>query len=302
MRGLALAAGLLLAGCASTTAQTPPASTPKPLSADVVASQVGEIPTPASPPAGQQWLYGSAEGAVASAQTYRALAAYVRAVAISAAPHRQVVLAEGSTPAAPRFDDCGDKPLAAVFDADETLIWNLGAMRYFAEQHKDFDPAVWDQWEKTGAGKAVAMPGVLDAIAVMRSVGVTVIVNTNRTATNAKGSEDTLRAAGLGEYKHGETLFLMGDTPDGASKDGRRALIASRYCVIAMGGDQLGDFAQAFNARELSVTDRKALATTGAIAGLWGNGWFLLSNPVYGPSIRGGFADIFPSDKQWEPN
>ena len=297
MRALSLAAGLLLAGCASTTATT----APKALSDVVVVSQIGEKPTPASPPATQQWLYGSAEGAVASAQVYRALASYVRSVAISAAPHKQVVLAEGSTLAAPRFDECGDKPLAAVFDADETLIWNLGAMRYFAEQHKDFDPAVWDQWEKTGAGKAVAMPGVIDAVTIMRSAGVTVIVNTNRTAANAKGTEDTLRAAGLGEYKHGETLFLMGDTPDGASKDGRRALIASRYCVIAMGGDQLGDFAQAFNAKGLSVETRKTLATSGPIADLWGHGWFLLSNPVYGPSIRGGFADIFPSDKQWEP-
>ncbi|ENY81781.1 HAD family acid phosphatase [Sphingopyxis sp. MC1] len=298
MRALALSAGLLLAGCAQTAATTAPAAP----SAEVIASQVGEKPTPTSPPTGQQWLYGSAEGAIASAQVYRTMADYVRMAAISAAPRRQVVLAEGSTPAAPKFDDCGDKPLAAVFDADETLIWNLGAMRYFAEQGKDFDPAVWDQWEKTGAGKAVAMPGVIDALAIMRGAGVTIIVNTNRSAANPKGSEDTLRAAGLGDFKHGETLFLMGDTPDGASKDGRRALIASRWCVIAMGGDQLGDFAQAFNARGLSVADRKAMATSGPVAGLWGHGWFLLSNPVYGPSIRGGFADIFPSDKQWEPN
>ncbi|HRE35172.1 MAG TPA: HAD family acid phosphatase [Sphingopyxis terrae] len=298
MRALALSAGLLLAGCAQTAATTAPAAP----SAEVIASQVGEKPTPTSPPTGQQWLYGSAEGAIASAQVYRTMADYVRMAAISAAPRRQVVLAEGSTPTAPKFDDCGDKPLAAVFDADETLIWNLGAMRYFAEQGKDFDPAVWDQWEKTGAGKAVAMPGVIDALAIMRGAGVTIIVNTNRSAANPKGSEDTLRAAGLGDFKHGETLFLMGDTPDGASKDGRRALIASRWCVIAMGGDQLGDFAQAFNARGLSVADRKAMATSGPVAGLWGHGWFLFSNPIYGPSIRGGFADIFPSDKQWEPN
>ncbi|UNK79011.1 acid phosphatase [Sphingopyxis granuli] len=297
MRALPLAAGLLLAGCASTTATT----APKALSDEVVASQIGEKPTPTSPPTGQQWLYGSAEGAVASAQVYRALAAYVRNAVLSAVPRRQLVLAEGSTPAAPRFDACGDKPPAAVFDADETLIWNIGAMRYMAEQHKDFDPAIWDQWEKTGAGKAIAMPGVVDALAAMRAAGVTIIVNTNRTAANAQGTEEALRAAGLGEFRHGETLFLMGDTPDGASKDGRRAQIAARWCVIAMGGDQLGDFAQAFNAPGLSAADRKTLATSGPIAALWGQGWFLLSNPVYGPSIRGGFADIFPSDKQWEP-
>lgn len=297
MRALCLAAGLLLAGCASTTATT----APKALSDEVVVSQIGEKPTPASPPTGQQWLYGSAEGAVASAQVYRALAAYVGNAVLSAVPRRQLVLAEGSTPAAPRFDACGDKPPAAVFDADETLIWNIGAMRYMAEQHKDFDPAIWDQWEKTGADKAIAMPGVVDALAAMRAAGVTIIVNTNRTAANAQGTEKALRAAGLGEFRYGETLFLMGDTPDGASKDGRRAQIAARWCVIAMGGDQLGDFAQAFNAPGLSVADRKTLATSGPIAALWGQGWFLLSNPVYGPSIRGGFADIFPSDKQWEP-
>src|SRR3546814_2233141 len=82
------------------------------------------------------------------------------------------------------------------------------------------------------------------------------IVNTNRTAANAKGTEDTLRAAGLGEFRHGETLFLMGDAPDGASQDGRRARNAARWCVIAMGGDQLGDFARAVNARALE--DRKS--------------------------------------------
>ena len=226
----------------------------------------------------------------------------MRAVAISAAPRKQVVLAEGSTPAAPRFDDCGDKPLAAVFDADETLIWNLGAMRYFAERQKDFDPAVWNQWEKTGAGKAVAMPGVIDAIAVMRSAGVTIIVNTNRSAANPKGSEDTLRAAGLGEFKHGETLFLMGDDAGGSSKDPRRATIASRYCVIILGGDQLGDFSQQFNVKDLPAAQRMALATSAAAAALWDKGWFLFPNPVYGPWEKLGWDDAFPSDKQWEPS
>lgn len=296
MRSLTLAAALLLAGCASAPAEvaTAPAPPPAPLPAPAPAEA-------AKPPVALQYLYGSPEAAVAVRATNARIADY-GLWRIKARPKDSVVLAPGAGVDAPAFEPCGNKPFAAVFDADETLIWNLGPMRYFAERGTAFDPKIWDQWEKTGAGKAVAMPGSVDMVNALRAAGITVIVNTNRSAANAKGSEDTLRAAGLGEFKHGETLFLMGDTPDGASKDGRRALIASRYCVIAMGGDQLGDFAQAFNARELSVTDRKALATTGAIAGLWGNGWFLLSNPVYGPSIRGGFADIFPSDKQWEPN
>lgn len=271
------------------------------LSKDALATQIGEKSTSKSPPTGQQWLYGSAEGSIASAQVYKSMAQYVRAKVLNRAVKTQVVLAEGSTPDAPRFESCGTKPLAAVFDADETLIWNVGAMRYMAEQGKDFDPAIWNAWEKSGAGKALAMPGAIEALKLMRDAGVTIIANTNRTVANAKGTEDALRMAGLGEFKHRETLFLMGDDATGSSKDGRRAAIATKYCIIALGGDQLGDFAQAFNVKSLSVTERRKLATHEAITDLWGNGWFLFSNPIYGPSIRGSYEEIFAPETKWEP-
>lgn len=301
-RFLASLTALALAGCA---AQTEQAAAPT-LSKDSLATQIGEKPFSTSPPAGQQWLFGSAEGTIASGQVYKALTAYVLGQlkvdpAATRLPYRQAILAAGSTPVAPRFDDCGRKPFAVVFDADETLVWNVGAMRYMAQQGKDFDPAIWNKWEQSGAGKALAMPGAIDALTAMRAAGVTIIANTNRTAANAKGTQDTLRAAGLGEFKHGETLFLMGDDPTGSSKDERRAAIAAKYCVIALAGDQLGDFAQAFNAKGISVADRKKLATNPAIAPLWGNGWFLFSNPVYGPSIRGGYDEIFTPETKWEP-
>jgi 5'-nucleotidase (lipoprotein e(P4) family) len=296
------AIALALAGCAAQGQQT---AAPV-LSKEALATQIGERPAQASPPTGQQWLYGSAEGAIASVQVYKALTDYVLAQvkvdpAATRMPYRQTILASQATPDMPRFDDCGNKRFAAVFDADETLIWNVGSMRYMAEQGKDFDPAIWDQWEKSGEGKALAMPGAIEALRAMRDAGITIIANTNRTTANAKGTEDTLRAAGLGEFKHGETLYLMGDDDTGSSKDARRAAIAARYCVIAMAGDQLGDFSNAFNAKGISVADRKKLAANPAISSLWGNGWFLFSNPVYGPSIRGGYDEIFSPDTKWEP-
>lgn len=300
-----LAASLLALATAGCAAPIQQAAAPG-LSKDALASQVGEKPTSISPPTGQQWLFGSAEGSIASAQVYKAMADYiVRQITVdptvTRAPYRQMILADGATPDAPRFDDCGQKPFAAVFDADETLIWNVGAMRYMAEQGKDFDPAIWNEWEKSGAGKALAMPGAVEALKTMRDAGVTIIANTNRTAANAKGTEDALRLAGLGEFKHKETLYLMGDDATGSSKDARRAAIAAKYCVIALAGDQLGDFVQAFNAKGLSVSHRRKLATNPAIADLWGKGWFLFSNPVYGPSIRGGYDEIFTTESKWEP-
>lgn len=253
------------------------------------------LPAP-SVPMGQQWLYGSAEGAISVRQTYSQLTAYALAKA-KARPADSVIIDE--TTGKPFA--CGDKPLAAVFDADETLIWNIGPMRWFALTGKEFDAKTWDQWEKTGTGKAVAMPGALEAMAALRAAGITPIANTNRSAANAAGSEQTLAAAGLGAFKHGETLFLMGDDATGSSKDHRRATIAARWCVIAMAGDQLGDFRNGFNKPEQPPLARRALATAAPYDGLWGNGWFLFANPVYGPSIRGGYDDIFPAETHWEP-
>ena len=284
-RALALTIGLLLAGCAN---------------AGGVASAPSAPAEAAKPPVALQYLYGSAEAAVAVRRVNARIADY-GAWRIKERPTDSVVLAPGASMDAPTFEPCGDKPFAAVFDADETLIWNMGSMRWFAEQGIAFDPAIWDQWEKSGAGKAVAMPGTADMLAKLRAAGVTVVANTNRTAANAKGSEDTLRAAGLGEFRHGETLFLMGDDATGSSKDARRAAIASKYCVILMAGDQLGDFSQQFNERGLSAASRMALATSPAASALWDRGWFLFPNPVYGPWDRLGWDETFPSDTKWEP-
>lgn len=291
MRGLAFSAALLLAGCASapTGVATAPAA---PLQAP--ASEA------AKPPVALQYLYGSAEAAVAVRGVNARIAEH-GVGRIKQRPKDSVVLAPGATMDAPTFESCGNKPFAAVFDADETLIWNLGPMRHFAEKGTAFDPKIWDQWEKTGAGKAAAMPGTVDMLAKLRAAGITVVANTNRSAANAKGSEDTLRAAGLGEFKHGETLFLMGDDASGSSKDGRRATIAAKYCVIILAGDQLGDFSQQFNVKDLPAATRMALATGPAAAALWDKGWFLFPNPVYGPWEKLGWDDTFPSASEWKP-
>ncbi|HEV2596880.1 HAD family acid phosphatase [Sphingopyxis sp.] len=292
MRSSAMGAALLLAGCASApaevaTAPAPPAPLPAPAPTEA-----------AKPPVALQYLYGSPEAAVAVRATNARIADY-GLWRIKARPKDSVVLAAGATMDAPAFAPCGNKPFAAVFDADETLIWNLGPMRIFAQSA--YDPKIWDQWEKTGAGRAAAMPGSVEMVNKLRAAGITVIANTNRSAANARGSEDTLRAAGLGDFRHGETLFLMGDDGSGSSKDGRRAAIASKYCVIILGGDQLGDFSQQFNVKDLPAAQRMSLATSTAATALWDKGWFLFPNPVYGPWEKLGWDDAFPSDKQWEP-
>jgi 5'-nucleotidase (lipoprotein e(P4) family) len=259
---------------------------------------------PEPPPApaqlhGIQYLYGSAEAAALTRQTWRILADFVDEE-VAAGTHRGVVLTPDSTLTNPHFLPCGDKPPAIVLDVDETSILNLGA-EYddLMANRRTFDEDMWDRWEKTGAAYVAPTPGAKEALDRLRDHGVTVVFNSNRAAVNAGGAEAALNAAGLGPAKHGETLFLSGDDASGSFKDGRRRTIAAKYCVLAMAGDQLGDFSDLFATEPNGVAARRASVAYSGIADLWGNGWFVMPNPVYGSGLQGGPDDIFPKDKQW---
>jgi 5'-nucleotidase (lipoprotein e(P4) family) len=275
--------------CATVEAPAPPASAP--------VAEIAEAAEPQVPPT-MQWLYGSGEGAVASLQAYHAFRDYVVAAA-RARPVQSVVLAEGSALDNPSFVPCGNRPLAVVLDVDETAFQNLGYEYDEAVHGRSYDPQRWNRWEQTGAHAVAPMPGAVTALRAIRDAGVAVIFNSNRQAANAAYTEAAINGAGLGPARHGDNLFLQGDVAAGSGKDPRRAAVAARYCVIAMAGDQLGDFSDLFNARSLAVPARRRAATSSPFASLWGEGWFMLSNPVYGPALRGGFDDVFPADKRW---
>ncbi|MCP3735990.1 acid phosphatase [Sphingomonas sp. RP10(2022)] len=240
-----------------------------------------------------QYLYGSAEAAALSRQAFRALVSY--------ATYRRnagdsVVLKPGATLAAPQWQPCVGKQRAAVFDADETVVLNLGIEALAARNPAaPFDPAQWARWERSGARAVAPVPGAVEAFAALRAANIAVIINSNRSAATAPGTIAGLKAAGLGDFTPGTDLFLR-DGPSG--KDARRTAIAARYCVVAMAGDQLGDFSDLFNAIT-SPAERRRAADAGAVAQLWGNGWFVLPNPVYGTGLKGGFDEVFPADKRW---
>lgn len=278
----AFAGALMLAGCATTGATPQP---PPPAAA------------PTTPPPTMQWLYGSAEAGALSIQAFHAFRDHALA-ATRSRPRDSVVLAQGATPATPRWVPCGNKPPAVVLDADETVLLNLGYEYDEALTGRTHNRARRDRYERTGVESVAPVPGAVTALRSLRAAGIIVIFNTNRVEANAAETARSLEFAGLGPARLGETLFLASDQ-SGSGKDGRRALIADRFCVVAMAGDQLGDFSDAFNTRDLSVPERRRLATSGDIAALWGNGWFLLPNPVYGPGVRGSFDEVFPQDRRW---
>ncbi|MFD1786929.1 HAD family acid phosphatase [Sphingomonas floccifaciens] len=277
------------------TALPPPdGSQPSPAAAAVVAQRTGV-------PEGMQYLYGSGEAAAGSIQAYRALQRYLTDWKAYAKPGkaRQVVLADSASLNAPQFEPCGPKPPAVVLDIDETALLNLGYEADAARRGESYDAARWTRWEESGADKVVAVPGAKMVLDAARAAGITVIFNSNRGRETAAQTEAALAHAGLGPAKHGTTLWLKGDDGGGSGKDDRRWAIASGYCVIALVGDQLGDFSDLFNDPKLTPSTRRALTASPELAQLWGNGWFVLPNPVYGTALKGGFDEIFPYDTRW---
>lgn len=273
-------------------------------------AQPPAAPSPPPSPPGQpsafqtmQWLYGSGEGAAASIQAYNVFRDYVLAAARSR-PQYSVVLAPGTSLAQPTFIPCDNRPLAVVLDVDETALQNLGYEYDRDVRGYGYGQYSWERWEQSGAAYVAPMPGAVDALTRIRGAQVTVIFNSNRLAANAAGSEAALTNAGLGPAIHDpaperRTLWLRGDAPGGSGKDKRREAISAHFCVIAMAGDQLGDFSDLFNPdpSRPDIVARRRDASSAAVRERWGNGWFILSNPVYGTGIGGTRNEVFPDPR-----
>lgn len=294
-RFLALSAASLLAGCAAQTATVPPPAAPA-------------APAPAGPailglddaaPDPLRWTYGSGEAAGASIQAWRALADYAIAAA-ARRPSRSVPLGLPGAPGGVATTACEGKPPAVILDADETAILNVGYEYWLARGHPG-GAAAFDRWAETGAAQTRPVPGAVTGIRRLRQAGIAVIFNSNRPASAAAGTIRAIEAAGLGRAAHGDTLFLVGDDPLGSNKDGRRQIVAERFCVLALGGDNLGDFAHTLNDPAQTVQQRRERAARGEIAQLWGNGWFMIPNAAYGAWQKGAVGEVFPPDVRWEP-
>lgn len=303
---------LLLAGCVTVSPSTSegsraaakgskaPASRPANASTDISGD-----PLDAPAPDAMRWLYGSGEAAGASIQAYRQLSDYAVAMSRRRSIPQSVPMGLPDAPDGIGTVSCVRpdktlKPLAVVFDVDETVLLNRGYEFWQAWSGHGYNSAEWAEWAQTGAPYVAPVPGAVTGIRRLRDAGITVVFNTNRTSDTAAATAHAIEAAGLGPAVHGETLFLAGDDAMGSKKDGRRAMIAAKYCVIAMAGDNLGDFADVFNASGRTPQARRQMVAHGKFAQLWGAGWFVLPNPVYGASIKGTVGEIFPPDARWK--
>ena len=166
----------------------------------------------------------------------------------------------------------GEKAVAVIVDADETVIDNGAYEAFLIGNDFGFSSKTWTPW--MAAAQAEAVPGALDFLTFASEQGVEIFYVTNRKTVGYEGTEKNLAALGFPnvDQKH---LLLRTDTSD---KQPRRDIVTADFEVAFLMGDNLNDFESVFAKKSVAerfaaVDERKAK---------WGSKFIVLPNPTYG--------------------
>lgn len=184
-----------------------------------------------------------------------------------------------------------DLPPAVILDVDETVVSNVNFQLTY---ERPFANHKLDTW----AANTPALPisGVKSFVDTARSLGVTVFFVTNRPCQPKAGIDDpcpqqqtTLEGIHeVGLAVDADHVMLSGEQPGwDREKQSRRELIAETHRVIMLIGDDFSDFAPCVRAKPYgsctaAATRESRAETLERNRALWGNGWYILPNPMHG--------------------
>lgn len=221
------------------------------------------------------WMQQAAEYRVLVQQTYRLA---TERLATADQPG-SAALEQDTVPA----HQLASLPPAIILDLDETVLDNSFFQARMLRDHVNFDDPLWDAWVQEAA--APVMPGAREYLDAAAQRGVRIFYVTNRECPKVQpaggdpcpaktATQRNLIRLGLPGAADAENLLLRRERPEWAerSKSARRAWIGERYRIIALVGDDMGDFVD----RTIHAARRDELAP------LFGTRWFLLPNAMYG--------------------
>jgi 5'-nucleotidase (lipoprotein e(P4) family) len=163
---------------------------------------------------------------------------------------------------------------AIVVDLDETILDNSRYEAMLVNQKKSY-PNGWAEW--INRAEATAIPGALEFVKYANSRGVRVFYVTNRKPEVKEGTSRSLKKLGFPAVN--EETLLMRDDPAIESKEVRRQGIMAKYHVVLLMGDDLNDFAKAF---EDSKTVESRIAASDRFKNEFGKRFIVLPNAMYG--------------------
>ena len=228
---------------------------------------------------GLLWVKHSAE--------YRAITKQVYSSAAAALPG---FIQDGSWSVIDGQTDAADLPVAVILDVDETVVSNVDFQLTY---ERPFENWKLDKW--TSETDATPIAGVREFVQTAREAGVTVFFVTNRPCERIEGNEDPcpqkrstiddIAEAGIDTDER--YVMLSQEQGWNREKSVRREHIAENFRVVMLIGDDLIDFVPCARKKPhapctspATAEDRERMVAENAH--LWGNGWYILPNPMHG--------------------
>lgn len=182
-------------------------------------------------------------------------------------------------------------PPAVILDVDETVVSNVDFQLTF---ERPFENHKLDTWSSNY--QSMAIPGVVSFVEKARSMGVEVFFVTNRPCQPKQDTDnpcpqkqttiDDIRELGIAV--DADHVMLSGERPGwDKEKQSRREYVADTHRVIMLFGDDLGDFIPCVRENPAgscteAATRASRLEALQKSREFWGNGWYILPNPMHG--------------------
>lgn len=163
---------------------------------------------------------------------------------------------------------------AVVVDVDETVLDNSRFQAELVLKEQPYDQQGWHSWCERA--EATAIPGAVEFLQYATRRGARIFYVTNRRTTEKPCTVKNLQRMGFPGVRT-ETVMVR-EEGTSASKESRRQLIATRYRIVLLMGDNLNDFSDLFAGK--GIPDRAAAVDQSRAQ--FGTRFIVLPNPMYG--------------------
>ena len=227
-----------------------------------------------------QWVRSSAEFDALSYQAF-------------SAAHQDLdrYIADSSWSALPWQENATGLPPAIITDVDETMVTNVEFQATFTPPFANHKLDTWND-----DGVATPLPGAVAFMQRAKDAGVRIFFLTNRPCEAKDGVDDpcpqkTVTIQDLNEagFSADESNVLLSKerTDWQREKSVRRRHIAQTHRIIMLFGDDLGDFIACTRAKpQAPCTNVATIAGRADVTrerkSYWGDGWYVLPNPMHG--------------------
>lgn len=196
------------------------------------------------------------------------------------------------TAALEQTGEYSEKPMAIILDVDETVLDNVAFQARSILSGLSY-PNGWIEWGLEASAKPV--PGVSNFLKKASKKGIKIFYVTNRVAELEEATRKNIKNLGLPFDEDRDVLLMRDENGWGSDKVSRRALVANDYRVLMLVGDQLTDFISLEEATT-DIVSRKELAEK--YSDMWGQKWFMLTNPMYGKWEGAIYGNKYPDTKE----